>query len=530
MITMPRLTLLALSIYLPRATAFVPPAVSQWRTKSAATPDTWQHLLFAAANATTTTTTPSFDVLFQADPTVNAPLPPSYTECPFTGIFAGPKSFYRQASTALEAPKVFSFLDKKNQPTCEIRGGKVVRDVLRQEFSALDSNAVVGISQIACGPNSLRTARSKQEHRAIRQLVGVPLSPRAVESSIPLLQAIGRAKIQGHIVADKEFVAWDLGLEYELDITEQQLLGLNLETEEEIANFHHQVHNWLKGMWYKEGAPDFEACMKARAYLRDKIDQKINILLEAGESDESTVGDLVFATIDDVEDTTDQDRTLSRQEVIDNVLFLMLAGTETTATSMANVMLLMGLHPSKWQAVVEEQADIVARNGDQLTPAVLEQACPYLEAVIHETMRIMPFTLVSKRVTTETIVVDGIHIPKGWAVGYNMYLTHAQDTTMEEGHMDLLKGFKPERWLKADTRPGKEYIPFGAGPRKCPGNIAALTQMKTFLSLLAREMPRFELVDVDYNPNQPIEEQIRWNKVSSSVTPEDGVRFRMLSK
>ena len=535
------LTLFANDIHLPSprvTTAFVPLQNSARQAQSC----------FLAARIESDAATAydhRYGALLEADPTVEAPLPPSYTECPFNGIMAGPKSFYRQASSALKAPKVFSFLHK-DQPTVEVRGGKEVREVLRQEFTTLSSNAVVGISQKICGTESLRTARNREEHKALRQLVGVPLSPTAVEKSIPLLEAIGRSRIQeligDNVSKEKEIVAWDMSEAMALDVTWQQILGLNLETKEEIATFHQKTHTWLKGMWYKEGSPEFTATMKSRKYLRAAIDKKIDQLLEAGESDGSTVGGLVFATMDDVEeeDSTDstrdsvtaQDRTLSREEVVDNCLLLILAGTETTATNMANILLLMGLHPSIWQRVIEEQERIVVEHGDQLTPEALQtQACPYLDAVIHETMRVLPVTLVSKRVTEETIVADGTQIPKGWGVSYNIYLTHQEDDSLEEGHMDLVKGFKPERWLQRETRPGRDYIPFGAGPRQCPGNVLALTEMKAFLSLMAREIPRLELVDMEtFDLTQPLENQIEWNEVSSLITPKDGVRIRVLPK
>ena len=96
--------------------------------------------------------------------------------------------------------------------------------------------------------------------------------------------------------------------------------------------------------------------------------------------------------------------------------------------------------------------------------------------------------------------------------------------------MDLMKGFRPERWLNSDTRPSKDYVPFGAGPRQCPGIFLAYTEMKAFMSLLARELPRYELVDMNLDLSQPIENQIRWNKVSSMITPEDGVRIQFPSE
>ena len=553
-------------------------------------------VLYATGNSTTSTVAPTtaatttideeehaYDVLFQSgDSSIKEPLPPAYTGCPFNGIVSGPKSFYRQATEALKAPNIFSFIHK-GQPMVEVSGGKNVRQVLKQEFTTLSSNAVAGISQKVCGTNSLRMARNRKEHKTLRQLVGVPLSAQSVNDAIPRFEAIGRKRIGQFLNPMKMknvnsssntspqeedgkgednnniIAAIDLTIAMTMDVTWQQILGLNLETSEEIETFHSQTQTWLKGMYYKEGSQELADTMEARKYLSTAINKKIDQLLEDGKSDGSTIGGLVFATMEDYEgnggeddddgdnsNIIDKDRTLSRDEIIDNCLLLILGGTETTSANLANTLLLMGLHPHIWQKVIDEQKQIVSQYGNTLTPEVLSsQVCPYLDAVLHEVLRILPVTLVSRRITTETIIIDGIQIPKGWGISYNMYLTHQHENNannlgggdndddddnnvaVDHNPMDLMKGFQPERWLHSETRPNHNYVPFGAGPRQCPGIVLAYTEMKAFMSLLVRELPRYELVDSKYlDFNQPLDNQIRWNKVSSMITPEDGVRIK----
>ena len=119
---------------------------------------------------------PVVDKLFQRDPDIDAPLPPAFIDCPFTGILGGPDAFYRTASRALQSPSLFSFL-YQDRPMVEVTGGSNARRLLRQEnFSNLTSNAVPGVSQMVCGTSSLRTVTDKVEHRVLRELIGVPLS------------------------------------------------------------------------------------------------------------------------------------------------------------------------------------------------------------------------------------------------------------------------------------------------------------------------------------------------------------------
>src|SRR5210317_1746881 len=162
-----------------------------------------------------------------------------------------------------------------------------------------------------------------------------------------------------------------------------------------------------------------------------------------------------------------------------------------------------------------------------MTRDMLEKECPYLDAVIKETMRIKPLASGgAMRLAEETIVVDGMQIPKGNNVVFNIHLTHEGDPKFKEddinSHMDIVKGFKPERWLSEGTKPS-EFIPFGFGPRYCLGANLANAEMKVFLALLARR--------VDFNLVNMTPENITWKKASIIPKPEDGavVSFASLS-
>ena len=124
---------------------------------------------------------PVVDKLFQRDPDIDAPLPPAFIDCPFTGILGGPDAFYRTASRALQSPSLFSFL-YQDRPMVEVTGGSNARRLLRQEnFSNLTSNAVPGVSQMVCGTSSLRTVTDKSRAPGVaridRRTVVIPPLP-----------------------------------------------------------------------------------------------------------------------------------------------------------------------------------------------------------------------------------------------------------------------------------------------------------------------------------------------------------------
>jgi len=175
-----------------------------------------------------------------------------------------------------------------------------------------------------------------------------------------------------------------------------------------------------------------------------------------------------------------------------------------------------------WDKVVREQQRIVKNHGVNLSWEIIERDCQYLDAVVREALRIKPIVGGSMRGTASTIVVDGYQIPAGWSVTYDRYLTHLLDplTNVDNSgsNMDIRRGFSPERWLNDATRPGQEFIPFGVGPRYCLGADLAMAEMKTFLAVLARQMPSFELV-------KPLktETDIPWRQKAVIPTPESGV-------
>ena len=153
--------------------------------------------------------------------------------------------------------------------------------------------------------------------------------------------------------------------------------------------------------WLVKRSPPF----KAKQYIVSKLEEKVDSLLSEG-PDTSTLSNMVFAT-----DEEFGAATLTREEVIENAQLLVIAGSETSAGTLTLAMLLLGLHPDKYNKLVEEQLQVVEKHGEDLTQAILDKECPYLDAVVRETLRLGPVTAGFPRTTKETIVIDGFQIP-----------------------------------------------------------------------------------------------------------------------
>jgi retinoid hydroxylase len=229
---------------------------------------------------------------------------------------------------------------------------------------------------------------------------------------------------------------------------------------------------------------------------------------------------MVFAKDDDPEEGQTSGRKLTRRQVIDNAMLLLLAGSETSASTLANCMLFLGLQKDTWNKLVQEQRAMQEKYGDELTKEALDKDCPYLEGVIKESMRLKPVSGGIPRVTKETVIVDGLQIPKGWVVNWSIGLTHELDPKsyqVDRSHMDVLKGFRPERWLDESTAPD-DFIPLGAGPRYCLGANLAYAEMKVFLAVLARKLD-FELAGQT--------DKLKWKRMSIIPKVVDGVPVKV---
>lgn len=293
--------------------------------------------------------------------------------------------------------------------------------------------------------------------------------------------------------------------------------------DDEIDTFYDAVNDWIGGIlnpftflipgmrWTKAG--------KAFAYLVSKIERKLDALKKDG-PDGSTLSGMFFA-----KDEEDPSKSLTKDEIISNSLLLILAGSETAASTLTVATLALGLHKDVLKKLKEEQLSMMSKHeGKELTRDMLEKDCPYLDAVIKETMRIKPLaTTGAMRFAQETFVVDGKQIPKGYGVAFNPYITHSLDPMVKEdddSHMDVAKGFRPERWLDDKTKP-TEYMPFGVGPRYCLGVNLALAEMKVFLALFARR--------VEFNMTNTTADNVEWKKLSIIPKPKDGALISVSS-
>ena len=160
-------------------------------------------------------------------------------------------------------------------------------------------------------------------------------------------------------------------------------------------------------------------------------------------------------------------RALTDEELRDELMTLLVAGHETTATTLAWAFQLLLRDRTK---LARLQGEIDAGEEDGV----------YLDAVIKETLRIRPVVPGVIRKLTAPIELAGYELPAGMRVAPNIYLTHRRPDVYPEPER-----FRPERFLE---RPAETYswIPFGGGVRRCLGAAFATYEMKVVIPAILR--------------------------------------------
>jgi cytochrome P450 family 135 len=162
---------------------------------------------------------------------------------------------------------------------------------------------------------------------------------------------------------------------------------------------------------------------------------------------------------------------MTDKELRDELVTLLLAGHETTATSVAWAIERLVRHPDKLARLVAE-IECEQDGGEG----------KYLSAVVEETLRVRPVVPIVVRMLTEEFEVDGYRLPAGTRVTPSIYLVNRNPRVYEEP-----EEFRPERFLENGPETFS-WIPFGGGIRRCIGASFAQLEMRVILRTVLGEL------------------------------------------
>ncbi|MEU6911745.1 cytochrome P450 [Streptomyces olindensis] len=177
-------------------------------------------------------------------------------------------------------------------------------------------------------------------------------------------------------------------------------------------------------------------------------------------------------------DTEGGEPPVTDREVHDQLVSLLLTGSESPSMCLASTFSLLARHPEIERRLHAEVDTVLAGRlpGVDDLPRLV-----YTRSVITETLRHSPPGWLFTRVTTRETEFAGHRLPRGATVLYSPYLLHHDPASFPEPDR-----FLPERWLEGEaaTGPTGALIPFAAGSRKCIGDLFSMAEMTVALATI----------------------------------------------
>jgi len=197
----------------------------------------------------------------------------------------------------------------------------------------------------------------------------------------------------------------------------------------------------------------------------------------------------------------------------DEVLNFLIAGHETTASSLSFCLFKLAENPEILVKVREEIDSVLGKREIEFSD--LDKLI-YLEMVINETLRILPPVWSISREAKLEDEIGGYRIPKGSIVTVAPYFIHHREDIWPEPQR-----FNPERFRAEEIkkRPKNTFHPFGLGPRTCIAETFARIEMKTFLALFLQKY------DFQYD------QRIPWELLATvTLRPKNGLFLKITPK
>jgi cytochrome P450 len=311
-----------------------------------------------------------------------------------------------------------------------------------------------------------------------------------------LIKVTERLKNRWSRAADKEAsvnVQQDL-MRYTVDVTSNLAFGYDMNTlekegdviQEHLKKIFPMIDRRINALfpyWRYFKLPADRALNKSLVAIRETIDGFI-ALARARLAQKPELAEHPTNLLEAMLSTPDGgDTAFTDEEIYGNMLTILLGGEETTANTMAWMIHFMIEHPETQARMRMEAAQVVGKVG-MLSQLQDTERLNYIEALAHETMRLKPAAPLIFLEPIEDVKIGGVAIPKQTAL---MMLTlHGG---LQETHFADANQFRPERWLEQAQASGcahntRAFVPFGAGPRFCPGRQLAMMEIKTVMTML----------------------------------------------
>ncbi|KAJ1022434.1 hypothetical protein NDA16_003423 [Ustilago loliicola] len=380
---------------------------------------------------------------------------------------------------------------------------------------------------------SLLTLLDRSEHQRRRKAWDSAFSAKALKGyeealvnniDVMLRQLEKRAEAGQEVAIDDwgMLFAFDLisevGFGKNLGLLEQGKLSPMLEDLEHALKFQQVINNRPYMVEITRQFPNpvmafgkmvFDLLVDRQKDDGDRKDDIMTFLYEAG--GQATSPDEAHKYRNHKAGKKDKDEILAASS---EARLIIIAGSDTSSTVMAMSLFLLLQHPKVLQSMRDELDAVFGIDTSHAITdfAQLDKACPLLNAVINESMRLYPpvaggLQKVNSISPTPVQLHSGerIIVPKDTAMTIPTMAMHRDPRNFSPAP----DAFRPERWLapeKEERFERKAFIPFSAGATVCPGKLLAYTELRLVIANLVR---RFEMEPVDGFDAKEFEDGVR---------------------
>ncbi|KAK8603919.1 hypothetical protein V6N13_096385 [Hibiscus sabdariffa] len=336
-------------------------------------------------------------------------------------------------------------------------------------------------------------------HAKLRKLVLRAFMPDAIKSFVPSIESIAQHSLrssQGRLVTTFQEMKT-----YTFNVALLSIFGEDqVAYSEDLKRCYYVLEKGYNSMPINLPGTLFNKSMKAR----QEIARILAKIISTRRQMKPDCNDLLQSFMGDKQGLTDE-------QIVDNIIGVIFAARDTTASVLTWIIKYLGDNPSVLQAVTEEQEAIMRGKEEEKLSWEDTKKMPLTSRVIQETLRVASILSFTFREAVEDVEYEGYLIPKGWKVLPLFRNIHHSPEIFPDPEK-----FDPSRFEVA-PKPNT-FMPFGSGTHSCPGNELAKLEIMVLLHHLTTKY--------------------RWHTVGSNsgiqygpfALPQNGLPIRLFRK
>ncbi|MEA5509628.1 cytochrome P450 [Crocosphaera sp. UHCC 0190] len=373
---------------------------------------------------------------------------------------------------------IFAVGNQKN-PLVYVSNPQGIQAIFSADKTLFKSGGGGGFIQTLLGDNSLLLLQG-EKHQRERKLLTPPFHGERLQTYGKLICDITQDVTQ-KLKVNQSFLVREVMQDITLKVILQAVFGLY--SGERYEQLQQLLGSMLEFFSYPgNGAIIFFSSLQKDwgnwtpwgRFLRTKakVDELLYAEIRERRQQQNYSGDDILTLLMLATDETA--KPMSDEELHDELITLLIAGHETTASTLSWALYWIHYYPK-----IEEKLRSHLLNLGEAPNLYDILKLPYLEAICNETLRIYPVVLNTFfRMLQEPLELMGYQFEPGTVFAPSIYLVHHREDIYPQP-----KQFRPERFLEKQFSP-YEYLPFGGGIRRCIGMELAKMEMKLVLATI----------------------------------------------